>query len=60
MVQTDSSEYYRGRELAERQAAKEAQCPQARRVHEEMANAYARLIEEPINPSEPDRPDPIA
>lgn len=38
----DPSEYYRARERAERAAAKAAACPEARRIHQELAQAYAR------------------
>lgn len=44
-MRTDSTEYYAARERAERMAAKNATCPEARRVHEEMARAYAQLAE---------------
>lgn len=33
------------RERAERMAAENATCPEARRVHQEMARAYAQLAE---------------
>ncbi|HEY8591393.1 MAG TPA: hypothetical protein VIL42_00840 [Sphingomicrobium sp.] len=36
-------EYYRQRELSERAAAKSAACPDARRVHHELAQNYAAL-----------------
>ena len=44
-MQENSAEYYRARERAERLAAKEAACPEARRAHHELAQAYARLVE---------------
>lgn len=44
-MQENSAEYYRARERAERAAAKEAACPEARRAHQELAQAYARLLE---------------
>ena len=50
MMQMSSSEYYRTRERAERKAAKAAQCPKARRAHEELALAYARLSIEVVSP----------
>jgi hypothetical protein len=55
MMQMSSFEYYRARERAERKAAEEAQCPQARRVHEELALAYARLSVPAVSavPAEP-------
>jgi hypothetical protein len=49
-MQTGQADYYRARERAERKAAETAQCPQARRAHEEMANAYALMIEAGLNP----------
>jgi len=60
MMQMGSSDYYRARERAERRAAEQAQCPEARRAHEEMARAYARLGIEAITPSESDGPFPTA
>ena len=44
-MRQNPAEYYRARELAERAAAKTASCAEARRAHEEMAQAYARLID---------------
>jgi len=38
-------EHLRFREQAERGAAKNATCPQARRVHQELAQAYSRIVE---------------
>lgn len=46
-MQTNSADYYRARERAERKAAEEAMCPEARRAHEEMAQAYALLVSGP-------------
>ena len=40
----DPTNYYSTRERAERQAAKGATCTQARRIHQELAQAYARLV----------------
>ena len=40
----ESPEYYRSRERAERAAAKTATCPQAGRAHQELAQAYADLV----------------
>ena len=42
----DTHDYYRARETAERAAAANAACPEARRVHEEMASEYARRAAE--------------
>ena len=41
MTRADSNEYYRHRERAERLAADNAACPEARRIHEKLAQAYA-------------------
>ena len=41
----ETPEYYRTRERAERAAAKSAACPQARRAHQELAQAYAALVD---------------
>ena len=38
-------DHLRFREQAERSAAKNATCPQARRVHQELAQAYLRVVE---------------
>ena len=40
----NSDDYYKSRMKAEKQAAAEAICPQAKRAHEEMAVAYERLV----------------
>ena len=37
-------EYYQARERAERAAAKAAACPQARRVHQELAQHYQDVV----------------
>ena len=44
-MKRESVEYYRHREQAEREAAGKASCDRARWAHEEMAEAYARLVE---------------
>jgi hypothetical protein len=44
MVDRESQEYFRRRELAERAAAKYAASPAARRAHQELAQGYARLL----------------
>ena len=41
----ETSEYYRARERAERAAAEGATCPQARRAHQELAQAYSQLVD---------------
>jgi hypothetical protein len=38
-------EYFRGRAVAERDAVRNASCDEARVVHEQLAAAYARLVE---------------
>ena len=40
-MRRDRSDYYRQRELAERHAAKNATCKEARQAHEKLADAYA-------------------
>ena len=44
MIELDSRKYYRAREQAEQQAAIEARCPEARNAHQQLAQAYARLL----------------
>ena len=44
-MREDPANYYRARECAERAAAQGATCPEARRAHEELAQAYARLVD---------------
>lgn len=44
MNKSNSEDYYRSRIEAEKRAAVEANCPQARRAHEEMALAYEQLL----------------
>jgi hypothetical protein len=44
-MQRESIEYFRSRERAERQAVSNAACAEVRCVHEQMADAYARLVE---------------
>jgi hypothetical protein len=39
-------DHCRARESAERAAAKQTTCVEARRVHQELAQAYARMIEQ--------------
>lgn len=41
----ETPDYYRVRERAERAAAENATCPQARRAHQELAQAYAALLD---------------
>jgi hypothetical protein len=42
-MKAESREYYAARERAERLAAENATCPEARLAHEEMARAYEEL-----------------
>ena len=37
-------DHIRAREFAERAAAKHATCPRAREVHQQLAQAYSRMI----------------
>lgn len=43
MLDDESAEYFRRRELAERAAAKSAVSDAARRAHQELARQYAEL-----------------
>jgi len=40
-----SQDYCRARELAERAAAKDATCTRAREIHQELAQAFARMAQ---------------
>ena len=44
MPDQKSLEYFRRREQAERDAAKQASSEEARRVHEELAENYSELL----------------
>jgi hypothetical protein len=44
-VKERSVEYFRERERAEREAAKNATCDAARWAHQEMADSYARMLQ---------------
>lgn len=44
-MKRESVEYYRLRERDECEAALNATCPQARKAHAQLAQAYARLVE---------------
>src|SRR5438034_10215209 len=44
-MKRESADYFRARERDERKAARNAACDKARRAHDQMANAYARLLE---------------
>ena len=52
MQNPESETYYHARIEAERQAAALATCPQAKRAHEEMAQAYEQLMAQPIQPDQ--------
>jgi len=52
MMDEDSRDYFRRRELAERAAAKRAASSGARRVHQEMAQYYAARLNGLRSPSE--------
>lgn len=45
-MKMDSHEYFQRRERAERAAAKNAACPEARRIHQELAQSYAELAQQ--------------
>ena len=45
MTQADCNEYFRKRERIERLAAANAACPEARRVHQKLADAYAERVQ---------------
>jgi hypothetical protein len=49
MADNESLEYFRRRERMERAAAKQAASPTARRIHQELAQQYAELL----NPKAP-------
>lgn len=44
LVDHSAVDYFRSREQAERSAAKHAQSEAARRIHQQLAQEYARLI----------------
>lgn len=44
-MKQDTIDYYRHRVRVEREAARTASCAEARWAHEQMADAYARLVE---------------
>ena len=53
MIDSDSSDYFRRRERAERAAAKIAGTEAARRAHQEMAQSYAEMLRSLTSPSLP-------
>jgi len=44
-MKQDCIDYFRDRERAEREAVGNASCEEARWAHEQMADAYARLVD---------------
>ena len=53
MLNPESQDYFRRRELAERAAAKNAATEAARRVHQELAQSYAALLSTSRNGLQP-------
>lgn len=49
MTHSESQDYFRRRELAERAAAKNAATDMARRIHQELAQGYAALLRKPAD-----------
>jgi hypothetical protein len=59
-VKERSVDYFRERERAEREAAKNATCDAARWAHQEMAESYARMLQSfDQGLTEPVQPDPM-
>jgi len=55
----DSREYFEHRERAERAAAENAASPQARRIHQQLAENYAELAEQLRGVAAPRQPRSI-
>jgi hypothetical protein len=53
MSNSESQDYFRRRERAERAAAKNAATEAARRIHQELAQGYAALLRRPEIISQP-------
>lgn len=53
MSNSESQDYFRRRERAERAAAKNAATEAARRIHQELAQGYAALLRRPEIPNQP-------
>jgi plasmid stabilization system protein ParE len=53
MSNSESQDYFRRRERAERAAAKNAATEAARRIHQELAQGYAALLRKPEIPNQP-------
>jgi hypothetical protein len=51
VIESDSSDYFRRREQAERAAAKIAVTEAARRAHQELAQHYAAMVRRIRSPS---------
>jgi hypothetical protein len=47
MTHSESHDYFRRREIAERAAAKNAASETARRIHQELAQGYSALLRKP-------------
>jgi hypothetical protein len=56
VIDSDSSDYFRRRERAERAAAKIAVTEAARRAHQELAQQYAAMQRSLSSPSLPQAP----
>lgn len=52
-MNSESHDYFRRRELAERAAAKSAASDAARRIHQELAQGYAALLRDPLKSMPP-------
>lgn len=55
MIDKESADYFCRRERAERAAAKQATSESARRIHQELAQNYARILR-----AEPHRAEELA
>jgi hypothetical protein len=54
MSDSESHDYFRRRERAERAAAKNAATEAARRIHQQLAQGYAALLRKPgASPNQP-------
>ena len=45
-MKMETREYFERRERAERAAAKNASCPEARKIHQELAQHYAEMAQQ--------------
>jgi hypothetical protein len=55
-VKERSIDYFRERERAEREAAQNASCDAARWAHQEMADSYARMLQNVVPRQEQNPP----